>query len=39
MEVLEKAGIIRDTKARIPSGFVEIPVCDLLIKPKGFKNV
>lgn len=39
MEVLEKAGIIKDTKVRIPSGFVSIPICNLLIKPKGFKDV
>ncbi|KAI3640527.1 hypothetical protein MIR68_001405 [Amoeboaphelidium protococcarum] len=39
LEVMIKAGILEDTKRRIPSGYVEAPVCKMLKKPKDFPDV
>ncbi|KAI3645643.1 hypothetical protein MP228_008571 [Amoeboaphelidium protococcarum] len=39
LEVMIRAGILEDTKKRVPSGYVEAPVCKLLKKPKDFPDV
>jgi len=39
LEALAKEGIIRDTLEEIPTGFVKVNVCELLIDlPKGDNN-